>query len=484
MSLKRKTFGGLFWAFSQDFGTTGIRFVIQIFLARLIVPEQFGLFGMIGVFYAIAESLTNTGMGTSLIRLKNPTHEDYSTVFWENIMISAFIYISIFLAAPYIADFYKQDVISSLIRVYGLNIVLSALYGIHVTKQTKELNFRRQTIITLPSLLISSILGIYLGYLNYGVWALVYMQLAQTLILGLQYWIRAEWTPGFIFDSKIWKFHFNFGYKFLLSSVVNNIFINLYPMIIGKFHSPKDVGFYSRALSLRNLPLTMIARTFAKVTYPILVEVREDEEKLIIIFRKFVKTILLVSGFAMFLLLVIAKPLVIVLITETWLPAVPYLQIICISAVFVPLQSYYVNIFNIYGRSETLLYSLLCSRVLNLVIIFITVQYGIIAIVIGQVIAEIVNSIITQLFGLKFIKYTIMQQFSDIVRVLLPSMLVSGLVYFIFVLYEASISNHILQAFINLFLFVILFIPIQFLINKNILLELLNMKNLIIKRSK
>ncbi len=483
MSLKRKTFGGLFWAFSQDFGTTGIRFIIQLFLARLIVPEQFGLFGMIGVFYAIAESLTNTGMGTSLIRLKNPTHEDYSTVFWENIMVSVFIYLLIFIAAPYIADFYNQDVITILIRIYGLNIILGALYGIHIAKQTKEMKFKRQAVITLPSLVVSRCLGIYLGYLEYGVWALVYMQLAQTTILCLQYWIRAEWRPGFIFDSKIWKFHFNFGYKFLLSSVVNNIFINLYPMIIGKFHSPKDVGFYSRALSLRNLPLTMIARTFAKVTYPILVEVREDEEKLIVVFRKFVKTILIVSGFAMFLLLVVAKPLVVLLITETWLPAVPYLQIICISAVFIPLQSYYVNIFNIYGRSETLLYSLLCSRILNLIIISITVRYGIIAIVIGQVIAEIINSIITQLFGLKFIKYTVLQQFSDIARVLLPSIIISGIVYLLYGWYETRITNYILQTFINIFLFVVLFIPIQYLINKNIILELLNMKNLIIKKS-
>ncbi len=483
MSLKHKTFGGIFWAFSQDFGTTGIRFVIQLFLARLIVPEQFGLFGMIGVFYAIAESLSNTGMGISLIRLKNPTHEDYSTVFWENIMVSVFIYLIIFFAAPYIADFYDLDIIATLIRVYGLNIVLGAFYGVHIAKQTKEMKFKRQAVITLPSIILSSCLGIYLGYLGYGVWALVYMQLAQTTILCLQYWIRAEWRPGFIFDRKIWQFHFNFGYKFLLSSVVNNIFINLYPMIIGKFHSPKDVGFYSRALSLRNLPLTMIARTFAKVTYPILVEVREDEEKLIAVFRKFVKTILIVSGFAMFLLLVVAKPLVVLLVTETWLPAVPYLQIICISAVFIPLQSYYVNIFNIFGRSETLLYSLLCSRILNVIIILITVRYGIMAIVIGQVVAEIVNSLVTQLFGLKFIKYTVYQQFSDIVRILLPSILISAMVYLFYGWYETIITNHFLQTIINLFLFTVLFFPIQYLINKTIILELLSMKNLIIKKS-
>lgn len=476
MSLKQKTFGGLFWAFSQDFGTTGIRFVIQIFLARLIVPEQFGLFGMIGVFYAIAESLTNTGMGTSLIRLKEPTHEDYSTVFWENIIVSAFVYLVIFIASPYIADFYGQASITSLIRVYSLNIILGSLYAVHVAKQTKELNFKRQAVITIPSLILSSSLGVYLGYMGFGVWALVYMQLAQTLILGLQYWIRAEWRPGFVFDLEIWKFHFNFGYKFLLSGVINNIFINLYPMIIGKFHSPKDVGFYSRALSLRNLPLTMISRTFAKVTYPVLVELRNDEAKLIEIFRKFVKTILLVAGFAMFLLLVIAKPLIILLITESWLPSVPYLQVICISAVFIPLQSYYVNIFNIYGRSDKLLHSLLFSRVFNLIIIAITVQYGIMAIVVGQVVAEIINSVVTQWFGLRFIKYSVLQQVSDIGRILLPSILVTAIVYFFYQWYEPMVSNIVLQIFLNLILFIFLFFPIQYLINKNIILELLKMK--------
>lgn len=482
MSLKRKTFGGLAWTFSQDLSVTGIRFVIQIFLARLIIPEQFGLFGMIGVFYAIAESLTNTGMGTSLIRLKKPTHEDYSTVFWENITISILVYLLIFVSAPYIADFYKQDSITLLIRIYSINIILGALYSIHVTKQTKELNFKVQTIITIPSLIISSALGIYLGYLGYGVWALVYMQLAQTLLLGIQYWLRSEWRPGFIFNKEMWKFHFNFGYKILLSSVINNVFINLYPMIIGKFHSPKDVGFYSRALSLRNLPITMIARTFAKVTYPVLVEVKEDEEKLLIVFRKFAKTVLLLSCFAMFLLLVIAKPLIILLITDTWLPAVPYLQIICISAVFIPLQSYYVNIFNIHGRSDKLLHSLFFSRIINLIIIVITVQYGVMAIVIGQVLAEIINSIITQIFGLKFIKYSLLQQISDISRVLLPSLIISGFIYLLFNWYETKITNHILQIVINMFLFISLFLPIQFFLNRNIILELLKMKNFIIKK--
>lgn len=482
MSIKRKTFRGLIWTFLQDFGVTGIRFLVQIFLARLIVPEQFGLFGMIGVFYAVAESLTNTGMGTSLIRLKKPTHHDYSTVFWGGMILAVFIYAIIFISAPFIEDFYGQESISLLVRIYGLNIILGSLYGIHVTKQTKELNFKIQTIITIPSLIISSILGIYLGYLGYGVWALVYMQLTQTLLLGLQYWIRAEWKPGFIFDGKIWKFHFNFGYKFLLSSMVNNIFLNLYPMIIGKFHAPKDVGFYTRALSLRNLPLTMIARTFAKVTYPILVELKDDKEKLVQVFRKFAKTILLVSSFAMFLLLVIAKPLVILLITETWLTAVPYLQIICISAVFIPLQSSYVNIFNINGRSDKLLYSLLYSRIINLIIILISVQYGIIAIVIGQVLAEIINSIVTQIFGLKFLKYNFFQQLSDILRILLPSLIITGFVLLFFNWYEEKITDYILQILINSSAFIVLFISIQFSLNKSIMLELLKMKGLFKKR--
>lgn len=482
MSLKQKTFGGLFWSFLQDFGTTGIRFVIQIFLARLIIPEQFGLFGMIGVFYAVAESLTNTGMGASLIRLKNPTHEDYSTVFWENIIVSSIIYLLIFFGAPYIADFYNQESISLLIRVYGLNIILGALYGVHVTKQTKELNFKIQTIISIPSIILSSSLGIYLGYLGFGVWALVYMQLTQTLILGIQYWIRAEWKPSFIFDKEKWKFHFNFGYKFLLSSVVNNIFINLYPMIIGKFYAPKDVGFYSRSLGLRNLPLTMIARTFAKVTYPVLVELRDDEERLILVFRKFVKTILLVAGFAMFLLLVVAKPLIIILITETWLPAVPYLQIICISAVFIPLQSYYVNVFNIFGRSDKLLTSLVYSRIFNLIIIIISVNFGITAIVIGQVLAEIINSLITQIFGLKFLKYSFVQQLLDIGRVFLPTMVIAGIVYFSHSWYSLFIVNNFLQIGINVILFTLLFLPVHLLINREIFLELVLMKKLFRKK--
>ena len=478
MSLKQKTFTGLIWTFLEQFGRTGIRFVVQLALARLIAPDQFGLLGMIGIFYAVAETLSRTGLNQSLIRMTEPKSIDYNTVFWLNLVLSVFIYIIVFFLAPYISKFYDEPILSSLIQVYALSIIITCFSSIQLTKYTRELNFKIQTTVLIPSIIISSILGITLAKLGYGVWSLVYMQVAQSTISALQLWFRSAWKPQLSYSWERAKYHFNFGYKLMLASLLNNIFINIYPMIIGKYNTASQVGFYTRALSFRNLPTTMVSGMFAKVSYPVMTQLKTQREQFIIVFSKFLKVILLMSSFILFAFIVAAKPLILILIGAKWLPSVELFQWIAFGGIFIVLQNYLTNILSVFGKSDLILKALIYSRLINLVIIIITAPLGIMAIIYGQLLAELVNFMVMQFYCSIILNYSLKKQYFQILPILLPGLFITITILLTFQKVEALTINLGLQLLIILSVFSSFFILAQYILNKKILLEVYKMKNL------
>src|SRR4051794_5667095 len=243
MSLSKKTVSGLFCTFSQQFSVQLINFIESIILARLLLPAEFGLIGMLTIFIALGNILMDSGLTSSLIRTTKADQKDYSTVFFINLTGSIIIYIILFFSAPLIASFYKQPILTNIIRVYTSSFIIRAFGSIQTTKLTKEMNFRRQMTIQIPSEILGSILGILLAWLGYGVWSLVWMNVFQTFIYTLQLWLRSKWKPKFIFDKERFKHHFHFGYKLTLSGIIETIFQNLYTLIIGKYFSAAQLGF-------------------------------------------------------------------------------------------------------------------------------------------------------------------------------------------------------------------------------------------------
>ena len=482
MSLKLKTLKGFFWTFFDQFGRTGIRFVVQLFLARLIAPEQFGLLGMIGIFYAVAEALSNAGLNQSLIRTKDPQDIDYTTVFWQNLLISLGVYILIFISAPFIADFYQQEVLSSLIRVFSLSIIINGFSSIQTTKLVKEMNFKAQTTINIPSIIVSSVLGIILAMYGYGVWALVYMQLAQSSIMAIQLWIKSSWKPNFHFDKKTAAYHFNFGYKLMLSGLTNNVFLNIYPMIIGKFNEATQVGYYTRALSFRSLPTIMIARMYGQVTYVVLAEVKDDKKRFLEIYSKLMKVLMFLSCFILFSFAACARPLILFLIGEKWESSIEMFQWIAIGGVFVIIQSYLSNVLNVYGKSAWQLKALIYSRFLNLIIIIITAPMGIMPIIYGQVIAEILNVIILQWFCAPLLGFSVLKQYRDSASFLFSGIFLAAVMIYFGKKLEGILHHNFLEAGLIFLTFSILYISFHYMVNKKILFEILSLRHNLIKK--
>src|SRR5690606_15123247 len=315
MSLKKKAVNGVMWTFAQQFSVQIINFAVQIILARLLSPEIFGLIAMLTIFISIGQSLMDGGMTNSLIRTKNPDQLDYSTVFVTNFIVSFGIYIIVFLLAPLIADFYNQDILKNVLRVFSLTFVIRSFVAVHVAKLTKEMNFKTQMKLQIPSTIVGAIVGIVMAYMGYGVWSLVWLNLTQTIVFTIQNWLFIKWRPTLVFDKERFKYHFNFGYKLTLSGLLDTIYLNLYPIVIGKYFSATRVGFFNQAETMRRFPVQQLASVVDKVTYPLFSNIETDIE-LKGVYKKTMKLALLITVPMMMILIIMAKEVFLFLFVE------------------------------------------------------------------------------------------------------------------------------------------------------------------------
>ncbi len=485
MSLKQKTISGVIWTASQQFGIVGIRFFAQILLARIISPSDFGLFGLIIIFNAIGNTISESGMGQSLIRSNKLTEKDYGTVFLLNLFVSIFIYFIIFLSAPFIADWYEKPILTSLIRVYSIAIILTSFSSIQIHRLTKLLKFKEQTIVQIPSVLISALVGIVMGYLGYGVWALVWMEIIMIFLIAVQFWIFTNWRPKFIFDYHVFQHHFNFGYKLLLSGLLDSIMKNIYPMVIGKYNPIQQVGFYTRASTLKNVPVNTIMSALGRVTYPVLAEVKNDKKRLKDIYQKMLQVALFAIAPMMLLFIVIAEPLFIFLITDVWLPAVPYFQLLCFTGILYPLHVYNLNILKVQGRSDLFLKAEVYKKIVGISILVITAPFGIFIMIYGILLSNIIGLLINQYFSSKVLNYSNKEQSLDSLKIIWPAILAGSLLYYLnqFLKYDAMNIYYLLHIIVSSLIFMMIYITLQKLVNKPIYNELksiligLNIKN-------
>lgn len=426
MGLKQKTVGGLFWTFSQQFSSQIISFGVSIILARLLSPSEFGLIGMLSIFIAVGSSLMDSGMTSSIIRTQNADQKDYSTVFIINMAGSIVIYAIVFFAAPYIASFYGHPVLKDIVRVYSITFVLSAFMGVQSAKLTKEMNFKVQMTIQIPSVIGGGILGILLAYNGYGVWSLVYMNVFQAFLFSVQHWFYSGWRPDLKFDSERFKHHFNFGYKITLAGLIGTIYTNIFTVIIGKI-SASELGFYSRAMSVKQLPISNLTAALGKVTYPLFASINDDDVKLKNVYKRLIQQVIFWIVPLLILLIVIAEPFFRFLFTEKWLPAVPYFQILCVTGMLFPLQSYNYNIIKVKGRTDITLKMQIIKKTLGIAGIIIAIPFGIYGLLYFQLISSIVDYNLDAYYGGRMINYSIFEQIKDI----LPSVSLAVLVGFL-----------------------------------------------------
>ncbi len=465
MSLRKKALSGLVWTFAQQFSVQGISFVVSIVLARILLPAEFGIIGMITVFVAVGNSLADSGLTQSLIRSKVPTQADYSTVFFFNIAGSFLVYSIVFIAAPYVADFYRQEILTNILRVYGLSILIDALTSIQKTKLTKELNFKAQMIVVIPSLVISGSLGILLAYSGFGVWSIVYMTLVQKGLVTVQYWLRTRWYPSLIFRKEIFKEHFYFGYKITLADLLNSLFNNIYQIIIGRFFSATETGYFTRADTIRQLPVYNISTALKKVTFPLFASIQDDNVKLKSAYRQVMQLTLYILCPILIFMSVLGEPLFRFLLTEKWLPAVPYFQILCYAGILIPIHSYNLNILKIKGRTDLYLKLEIYKKVIIVISVLIAISFGIMGLIWSQLAVSIIIFFINTYYSGKFIDYSTTEQMKDILPVVIFSMVVGAVVYLIDLLLAKYHFKDIFRLIISSGIGVVIYVVVSKLIN-------------------
>lgn len=414
MSLRQKTVGGLIWTFSQQFSVQAINFIVQLVLARLLVPADFGLIAMLSIFIAVGTSLADSGLTSSLIRTKDAGQLDYSTVFFMNLTASILIYGMLFFAAPLISAFFNQPMLESVIQFYTFTFIIRAFSQIQQTKLTKEMNFKLQMLIQIPSVIIAGIVGIIMAYKGMGVWSLVYMNIIQASLSSIQLWFRTGWRPSLEFNWKLLKKHFNFGYKLTLAGLLNTIFTNLYNIIIGKFFSATQLGFYNRADTLRMFPIQNLSAALNKVTYPMFSSIQDDDKKLKNAYRILMQQVMFWLSPLMVILIILAEPLFSLVLTDKWLPAVPYFQWLCVSGLVYPLHSYNLNILNVKGRSDLFLRLEIIKKTITAFGIVLALPYGIYGLIYFQIIGTVLAYFINSYYSGKLIGYPPTAQLLDI----------------------------------------------------------------------
>jgi len=453
MSLRRKTISGLIWTFSQQFSLQFIGFCISIVLARILSPAEFGLIAMISLFISLGNSLMDSGMTSSLIRTKDADQNDYSTVFFVNLLSSFFLYALLYIAAPFIAAFYKQNVLIDIIRVYSLTFIVQALVGVQYARLTKEMNFKTQMFIQIPSLIGGGILGIILAYHNHGVWSLVWMSLFQSFLVAVQLWLFSGWKPNFLFDKGKFRQHFSFGYRMTLSGILHTLYSNIYLLIIGKYYSAAQLGFYTRAVSIRDLPISNLSSALNKVTYPMFSAISDDDRKL----AKAYKTIMIQLVFWLTPILIfgaiVAKPFFTILLTEKWLPAVPYFQILCVAGIIYPLANYNLNILKVKGRSDLHFRLEIIKKSYSVIGLLFAVQFGIYGLLYFQLISYLLEFYVNSFYSGKLIDYSFKEQLNDIMPTLLLATIIGFLTWLLnsYLVATFQMNNFMLILIIGVF---------------------------------
>jgi teichuronic acid exporter len=389
-SLESRAIHGVFWSATERLGPQSVQFVVSIVLARLLLPEQFGLIGMLVVFLVLGQALMNSGFGSALIQKQDATELHYSSVFFLNISIGLALAGVLCLGAPWIARFYGEPMLTSLTRVLSLNVVFSAFGLIQATLMTKRLDFATQTKAMLLASIGSGVLGIGAALLGFGVWSLVTQSVSLTLLNAVLLWVLSTWRPEPLFSLAALRELFGFGSRMLAWGILETIFGSLYMVVIGKLFSPSELGYYTRGYTVQQLPSETVGRIVGRVTFPLFSEIQDDAARIKNGFRKALRAIGLVNFPLMIGLLACARPLVLTLFTDKWNPAVPYLQLLCIVGLFYPLLMINQNVMLAKGHSDLFFRLEIVRKALVVIFIAITWRWGIEAIIWGQIVLSLV----------------------------------------------------------------------------------------------
>jgi len=400
------------------------QFIAGLILARILSPEEFGLVGMITVFVSISQSLSDGGFGDALIRKKDACEADYSTAFYFNLIASAVIFTLLWVTAPAVASFYDRPELVDIERVLGITILINAFGIVQRTKLTKNVNFRMHMRVNLAASVISGVAAIVMALTGFGVWSLVWRSIIRSIISSGMLWYTNRWVPQARFSRDSFRPLFSFGSRLLLSNLIDTIYNNVFLLIIGKFYSASQLGFFTRADQFSRLVSKNLTGTVQRVSYPVLSQVQDENERLREGHRKIIMATMFVTFILMLGMAAFSESMIVTLIGKKWLPAVQYLQLLCLAAILYPLHALTVNILNIKGRTDLILRLEIVKKLLAVPVIVIGIYAGIMWLLAGMVLHSLLCYFINAWYSGRLIGYRVRDQLADIV----PSFFVSLLV--------------------------------------------------------
>lgn len=417
-SLRAKTLHGVSWSFLERGGQVGIQFVISIILARLLLPSQFGLIAMLSIFMAVAQSLVDSGFGQALIQKQDATRVDESSIFYFNIVVGFVAAGLLALAAPWIAAFYKMPLLVPITRVLSLSLVFNAFGVVQAALRTKRVDFKKQMVVSTIATVASGLVGVAMALLGFGAWSLVAQSLCAAAFRSFLYWLVFSWRPIWAFSFASLRGMFSYGSKLLLSGLLDTVYNNIYLLLIGKVYSPTDLGFYSRARGMQQLPVENITSSVGRVTFPVFASIQDDKARLKRGVKEALKTVTLVTFPLMIGIAVCARPLVRVLLTDKWLPTVPYLRLLCVVGMLYPLHAINLNVLKAQGRSDLFFRLEIIKKGIAAAAIALTYRWGIIAIIYGQMVSSVIAYYLNSYYTGRLLKYPITEQILDLLPTL------------------------------------------------------------------
>lgn len=454
-SLKDKTVRGVAWSGIDNVVQFGVSFIVSIVLARLLSPDDYGLLGLIAVFTAVCTAIINGGFTTALIRKKDATDDDYNTSFIVNLGLSLLLYAAIYLCAPFISDFFMRQELVNLTRVSSLGMIIGALALVPQTRLTKCIDFKTQTKITLIASVSSGIIGIVMAFMGFGVWSLVVQGLSGQILRTVLLWFYNKWVPKLRFSSTSFHELFGFGWKMMASSVLDTVWKELYQVVVGKFYTPATLGQYTRAKGFSQLFSSNLTSVIQRVTYPVLSNIQDDKERMILAYRRIIKTTMFITAISMFWLGAMSEPLLYCLIGPKWHEAATYLPLICISGSLYPLHAINLNMLQVQGRSDLFLGLEVVKKIIGIGPLAVCIFYGVMPMLYVNLITSAMCYFLNSYFPGKLLGYTSWMQLKDIAPSYGLAILIAIIVYYLKYL---PISNWVIFPMQLIIGFTVLFI--------------------------
>lgn len=430
-SLKNKTIKGVGWSAADAILGQGVTFIVGLILARLLSPDEYGLIGICLIFTTVLNGIVDSGFSNALIRKKEVTDEDYNTMFMTNLVISMVLYLLLYISAPLVSDFFHRNELIALVRATGLVLFFNALSITQVTILTKKIDFKTKTKASFVSAIVSGVIGIVMAFMGYGVWSLVTQQLSKQLFYTLCLWFFNKWYPKFTFCKNSFNYMWGFGWKLLASGILNNVWNQLYQVVIGRCYAPSSLGHYTRANEYANLFSSNLTSIVQRVSYPVLAEIQDDKDRMVYGYRKVIKTTMFVTAVCMISLGAVSEPLIYTLIGTKWHEAATYLPLICISMSLYPLHAINLNILQVLGRSDIFLYLEILKKIVGLVPITVGIFCGIYYMLLVSVFTGFISLYLNAWYTGKTLNYTYWKQLKDIAPSYLTAFIIAFAVFFL-----------------------------------------------------